>query len=146
MNKSTSNQLRQFFQNNLTTVLEKAIIPVGNNTFQVFNIYTIAKHSRRRVEVFKRGQRVTEFSNTKCALAWVISDKNHRYVDSSTIVALDSKKRRLRDDISFSLMQLKYNKDYASQYTRLLKTQHKQQILESVENQLNKYTSNAKYV
>lgn len=146
MNKSTSNQLRQFFQNNLTTVLEKAIIPVGDNTFQVFNVYTIAKHSRRRVKVFKRGNFVAEFSNTKCALAWVICDKNQRYTDSSTIAALDSKKRRLHDDISFSLMQLKYNKDHTGRYTRILKTQHKQQILESVENQLNKYTSNAKYV
>lgn len=146
MNKSTSNQLRQFFQNNLASVLEKAIVPVSNNIFQVFNLYTIAKRSRRRVEVHKRGHFVAEFSNTKCALAWCINDRNGDYANSSCIVALDLKKRRLSDDISFSLLQLEENPRTEGHYTRLIKTQHKQQLLEATENQLNKYTSNAKYV
>lgn len=146
MTNSATNQLRQFFQNNLATVLEKAIVPIGTNTFQVFSIYTIAKCSRRRVEVHKRGLFVSEFTNTKSALAWCINDRNGDYAQGSCIIALDSKKRRLSDDISFSLLQLKQNANHQSHYNRLLKTQHKQQQLAAVENQLNKYTSNAKYV
>lgn len=144
MNKPKA--LETFFSKHLGSVMHKIILPLDDNCYRVYKEYILTKAGASKVTIRKSGDDVQTFIDAKTAISWCAYDKKNNFVDARMVLRLDKDRRRIRDDVFFSNQQLRVCPSEDRKYTLELKTQHKQRLLDGVENQINKFVDKAKYV
>lgn len=141
--QTTFNRLEQLLSADFDLAKPNMIISTSQG-YEVFDRYTITKNIDT-VEVKKRHGETLCFNNIRTALSWCIADKYRQHRLADEITSLDIKRRRLRDDVSFSSQLTKTFRNPDIRETALTKLEAKKGLLKTVEIGLDKCADLAKY-
>jgi len=131
---------RQEFKN-----IEPNIIWQSEDGYEVFGHYKI-QTKKPGYLVFSGLSEIGVFSSTRTALSWCIADKNRGYNTAREILRTDNKLTDLKNDIYARAAIGDRSRDHGLREIILTKLESKIIQKKSLENQLDKYVSWAKYI
>ena len=131
---------RQEFKN-----IEPNIIWQSEDGYEVFGHYKI--QTKKTGYLVSSGlSEIGVFSSTRTALSWCIADKNRVYNTAREILRTDNKLTDLKNDIQTRAAIGDRSRDHGLREIILTKLESKIIQKKSLENQLDKYVSWAKYI
>jgi hypothetical protein len=131
---------RQEFKN-----IEPNIIWQSEDGYEVFGHYKI--QTKKTGYLVSSGlSEIGVFSSTRTALSWCIADKNRGYNTAREILRTDNKLTDLKNDIHTRAAIGDRSRDHGLREIILTKLESKIIQKKSLENQLDKYVSWAKYI
>ena len=138
-------EVERMFRREFSELMPNVIWETDDGVYEVFGRYRIYPelHGFR---VFCSATDVGVFSSTKTALSWCIADKNRSYNTARELLETDNKLSALTSDIATRAAIGDRSRDPVLRETILTKLESKIIHKKTLENQLSKYVSWAKYV
>lgn len=136
-------RLEQFFESDYNQ-LRKNIIVKDGDVYEVFDRYRIEAKGRD-ILVYRSDYLIGSFTTLKIALSWCITDKYNQNSIAESIKNFDQKRGILQADIEVSQHLLRGIRDADRKETVVLKVETKKSQLKYINEQLDKYSSIAKY-
>ena len=130
---------------NLVSSLPTSVIKVNTNVYKLFGHYTVT-NSKANIKVKRDNIQVGIFTSLSIAISWCTANNVGNTMLASRIQHLDDDKRRLSDDIWFSITAYNTRKDKLSFSVLPVKIEYKRARLSRITNDLQYCISKAKYV
>lgn len=142
--KLTADKLRNLILSNIKDSLPSTVVKVNKDVYKLFGLYTVNVVDRNTVKVKRQGETVKHFASLKAAISWCSADNYGEAHLARNIAILDNDQQRIKNDIMFSIEQVKQNK--ANRSVVSLKIDYKKEILSRVTSDLHSCISKAKYI
>jgi hypothetical protein len=143
MNKEQ--KLEHFAEREIKRNIDSLIIPGENGGYVAFGKYFL-KPSEEGVAVTNWDREVHVFMNKRHAISWCVADHNNRINLAIRILSLDAKKRIVNNDVQLrrSIAERSRSENFYENIN--LKLQPKIDVLNMLNNELEKCINSAKYL
>lgn len=143
MNKEQ--KLERFAEREIKRNLDSLIIPDEEGGYVAFGKYSL-KPSEQGVTVSTWDRDIHIFMNKRHAISWCVADHNHRIMLATRILSLDAKKRTINSDVQLRRNIAERSRSESFYESINTKLQPKIQMLEMLNNELEKCINSAKYL
>lgn len=142
--KLVDNKLISLVKKELPALMPSVIVK-NDDGWIVFNKYHLYKESESLYSVYSNGDHVGDFGSTKVALTWCIASKKNKIMMANQILSLEKNKQRLITHLD-CLQKLAQRAKTVESYDIIFAKITAQKVhINSVETELNKCVSLAKY-
>jgi hypothetical protein len=138
-----SQKLEAFAEREIVALADNLVLADGDQYF-LFGRYDLTKLDHG-VRVAARNNPIGIFGSTKTAVAWCIADKFNQLNVARQIQQLDQERTRYINDITAKRLMMSQSKNYDFKDIVSVKILHQQRQYQSIETELLKYISLAKY-
>jgi hypothetical protein len=143
MNKEQ--KLERFAEREIKRNMDSLIIPDEDGGYIAFGRYFL-KPSEQGVTVSNRSQDVHVFMNKRHAISWCVADHNNHINLAIRILTLDTKKRMVNSDVQLRRSIAERSRSESFYENINLKLQPKIDVLNMLNNELEKCINSAKYL
>jgi len=141
--KSADKKLIDIARQELPALMADTIVQ-STSGWDVYKKYSIVKNNND-FAVYEHGSKIGDFSNTRTALSWCIASKRNQINTANQILNLERHKQRLLSHV-ICLKQLAKQSKTTDMHDLLnIKINAEDLRIDSLEIELNKYVSLAKY-
>lgn len=141
--KSADKKLLDIARQELPALMADTIVQ-SKSGWDVFKNYNIVKNNND-FAVYERGTKIGDFSNTRTALSWCIASKRNKINMANQILNLERNKQRLLSHVTCLKQLAKQSKTTDMHDLLTIKIIAEDSRINSIETELNKYVSLAKY-